>query len=366
MHALEVDHAARAAAGVHEARAGAVVHGDADEILVRHRFELHRAGRVVVGVIRAAVVRDEPGLARGRRDRRDARDAHDRHRTIRATHSQRTGVVPDARGSAAAGATGAPASADANALASAPEPSVPSVRSLPSLTAPASHPDSAAAVIASASFIHARSHEPAAGRIQLDTDLLRASHVRNPMSLSPSFKPLLFAALATLALARPGAAQPTPPTPPGPPANGPAGGASPAPACTPGGATIFAVSKLYNKSAPDAATHPTSVTSVDANGAWKIVTTTNGTSSEAHGCVAKDPLASIKADLDAADWKTTTRRIHCMAMSNDFTTYTVGGKDVYTAKLCQSATPDASSQKAIDAMNQLVATFATTPPCCKH
>jgi hypothetical protein len=84
------------------------------------------------------------------------------------------------------------------------------------------------------------------------------------------------------------------------------------------------------------------------------VTRTNTGKLDAHA------LAQAKADLAAAMWKQTTVR-HCMAFTTASTVYTVGGKVVFTARMCNPVTLDDASAKARDDLDTLLAT-AWPPP----
>ncbi len=65
-----------------------------------------------------------------------------------------------------------------------------------------------------------------------------------------------------------------------------------------------------------------------------------------NGCFAGADLETVKKDLEVP-WKVTTAKFHCMAYSADYTEVTVGGKLVYTQRLCNGESLDAASQAAL-------------------
>jgi hypothetical protein len=77
------------------------------------------------------------------------------------------------------------------------------------------------------------------------------------------------------------------------------------------------------------------------------------TSSVGPGCMDGKDLRRITKAINAAPWKVQTEAIHCMAISNDITTYKVGGKVVYTERLCGDPLDEASAAALRDASGVL-------------
>jgi hypothetical protein len=108
---------------------------------------------------------------------------------------------------------------------------------------------------------------------------------------------------------------------------------------------------------------PTSETQIFESGAWK----TSGTDvagkplAPQHGCLPKLTMDKLRAELQTATWQVTHNHIHCMMVAQTFTTYKVGGKQVWTAKACSSDALDEASTKAIAAIEaELVAAKVIT------
>ncbi len=118
-------------------------------------------------------------------------------------------------------------------------------------------------------------------------------------------------------------------------------------ACRPGGAVIF---EIDHRIEPDAKL-PTSEIKVFANGGWtRDETDADGKAlAQRSGCFAKPDLTQLETTLRGAPWKVTTARVHCMAMSSTFTVFLVGGKPVFTEKLCSGTTLDDKSRAKLDA-----------------
>jgi len=79
------------------------------------------------------------------------------------------------------------------------------------------------------------------------------------------------------------------------------------------------------------------------------------TSNEDHGCMSPSDIRELQDKLAKARWKITTARVHCMAMAQTATAYTVKGKVVWTEKMCSGQTLDKDSAAAIDAVKAEVA-----------
>jgi hypothetical protein len=95
----------------------------------------------------------------------------------------------------------------------------------------------------------------------------------------------------------------------------------------------------------------TSTVKVFANGAWtRDETDPDGkAAAQRTGCFAKPDLKQLEATLHDATWKVTANRIHCMAMSPTSTVFLVGGKPVFTQRLCSGQVLDDKSRVKLDA-----------------
>ena len=126
--------------------------------------------------------------------------------------------------------------------------------------------------------------------------------------------------------------------------------AKPAPradACRPTGAVLFEIDHRVDPGAKLG----TSTTKVFANGAWTHDATNDDGKAAAQrtGCVAQPTVKQLETTLHGAPWKVTTNRIHCMAVTAQFTVYQVDGKPVFTQRLCSGQTLDDKSRAALDA-----------------
>ena len=148
-------------------------------------------------------------------------------------------------------------------------------------------------------------------------------------------------ALACLSLACATAgAEPQPATP----APAPARKLPPPKGCTARGTPIFEIDHDHDP----AAKLTSSTFKIYASGAWQFEPKdADGKAGlPMRGCFAGADLTAIKDDLKV-DWKTTTAQVHCMAYSADYTEVTVGGKLVYTQRMCNGISLDAASQAAL-------------------
>jgi hypothetical protein len=137
--------------------------------------------------------------------------------------------------------------------------------------------------------------------------------------------------------------------PPGPaPAPAAPRPAPPAPAaCRPTGAVLFEIDHRVDPGAKLA----TSTTKVFSNGAWTHdETDADGKAlAQTKGCYPKPDVQKLQATLAGAEWKVTTARIHCMAVSPSFVVYLVNGKPVFTRKLCSGQDLDEKSRTKLQA-----------------
>jgi hypothetical protein len=143
------------------------------------------------------------------------------------------------------------------------------------------------------------------------------------------------------AIAAPDSSKPAP----APTASRPAPPASAA--CRPTGGVLFEIDHRVEPGAKLA----TSTTKVFGNGAWTHdETDADGKAlAQTKGCYAKPEVQKLQAALAGAEWKVTTARIHCMAMSPSFVVYLVNGKPVFTQKLCSGQELDEKSRAKLQA-----------------
>jgi hypothetical protein len=122
---------------------------------------------------------------------------------------------------------------------------------------------------------------------------------------------------------------------------------APAAACRPTGAVLF---EIDHRVEPDAKL-ATSTTKVFSNGAWTHdETDADGKAlAQTSGCYAKADVQKLSTTLAGAEWKVTTARVHCMAMSPSFVVYLVNGKQVFTRKLCSGQDLDEKSRTKLQA-----------------
>jgi hypothetical protein len=145
---------------------------------------------------------------------------------------------------------------------------------------------------------------------------------------------------------------------PGPPA--PAPTPAPAAACRPSGAAIFEIDHRTDPGAKLA----TSTTKVFSNGAWTHEETDADGKALAPtaGCYTKADVKKLEDTFKGAEWKVTTSRVHCMAVSATFVVYQVHGKPVFTRKLCSGQDLDEKSRTKLQAaIEQVEGTVPATP-----
>jgi hypothetical protein len=160
--------------------------------------------------------------------------------------------------------------------------------------------------------------------------------------------------LALLPLACASSASASPDTPPRPAAPAASDG------CHATGPVLFEIDHRVDPGAQLA----TSAVKVFASGAW-IRDETAGDGKPAPqrtGCFARPELKQLDAALHGAPWKVVTARMHCMALSPQFTVYQVDGKPVFTERLCSGQSLDDKSRAKLDAATaQLNAELAKAP-----
>ena len=153
-------------------------------------------------------------------------------------------------------------------------------------------------------------------------------------------KTLLLALLVGCASAAAGPDK-APPAPSAPP---------PTASCKPTGEVVFEIADLVDQ-------QPTAkVKQLYPTGAWTVqVTDEAGKSSEGgSGCLPKDKLDKIRANLKAMTWTVRHNRIHCMAVSPNHTVYKVGGKPMWTQRVCSADVLDDRNQKLLDEIVDLL------------
>ncbi|HEX2686951.1 MAG TPA: hypothetical protein VHN14_10055 [Kofleriaceae bacterium] len=132
-------------------------------------------------------------------------------------------------------------------------------------------------------------------------------------------------------------------------------------ACRPGGGVLFEIDHRVDPGAKLA----TSATKVFTSGAWTHDATDGDGKAAAQraGCITKPDLKQLEAALHGAPWKVNVSRVHCMAVTAQFTVFQVDGKPVFTQRLCSGTSLDDKSQAALDAATKLVeGEVGKTPP----
>lgn len=136
--------------------------------------------------------------------------------------------------------------------------------------------------------------------------------------------------------------------------------APPAGACRPAGAVLFEIDHRVDPGAKLG----TSAIKVFANGAWtRDETDADGkAAAQRTGCIAKPDLKQLETSLHGVPWKVNVSRIHCMAVTAQFTVYQVDGKPVFTQRLCSGEALDDKSRAKLDAaIAQVEAEVAKAP-----
>jgi len=158
--------------------------------------------------------------------------------------------------------------------------------------------------------------------------------------------------------AAPAAAPATAPTPP------------PAPAVkTPATLKCVATDPIVFEIDHSERMHPgnSTTTTVTASGARTRVVMKDGKElSRNSDCLDDATVDAIKQAISAAPWTETTNTIHCMAIGNEATDYSVNGKHVLLETMCSASRLDDKSMAQLKALKALVEPVQTvTPPCCK-
>ncbi|HTR52865.1 MAG TPA: hypothetical protein VMJ10_19255 [Kofleriaceae bacterium] len=73
------------------------------------------------------------------------------------------------------------------------------------------------------------------------------------------------------------------------------------------------------------------------------------------GCLDKDTLAKMRADIKGAPWTVKHNRVHCMMVTSTFTVYSINGKEIFREMACNpDALDDASAKSLTDLQAVLV------------
>jgi hypothetical protein len=123
--------------------------------------------------------------------------------------------------------------------------------------------------------------------------------------------------------------------------------------CQPSGTPIFE-SKLAPRQAGGG---PTETRAIYGDGAFTLEATDKDGKSTQHVtgvCIDHAQLDAAKAALKGATWKVTTARVKCMAMSNQVTTYSASGKDVFVETLCSGKSLDTASADSLAKLKDIL------------
>ncbi len=173
--------------------------------------------------------------------------------------------------------------------------------------------------------------------------------------------------LASLLFASAAAAQTAPTPPPPPPAPSPHAMRAPD-LCREGGDVLFEIDHGVDVTM-NVSGIGTSEMVLYATGAWHF-TSRDGSGKllrTASGCLSNTQMTKIRADLSRATWTVKQAEAACMAISANVTTYSLHGKLVWTARMCQLDYLDETSAKSLDEITKILddASAPHTPPCCK-
>jgi len=82
-------------------------------------------------------------------------------------------------------------------------------------------------------------------------------------------------------------------------------------------------------------------------GAWTAVAANEQGQStlKDSGCLDKDTLAKVRADIKGAPWTVKHNRVHCMMVASTFTVFSFNGKEVFREMACNPDALDDASQK---------------------
>jgi hypothetical protein len=161
---------------------------------------------------------------------------------------------------------------------------------------------------------------------------------------------LLLASLTALAASSALAAHAAPGTPvaPRPPA--------PLPTCTTGGDAVFVVDHKA-----DHANLPQWKFTLLSKGMYELTRFDGGKTITVTGCAGTPNVSRILTAFAGAKWKVSSDGVPCAAYSAEYTEYSVGGRVVYVARMCNAARLDEASNKALDVALAIVKPFDVMP-----
>ena len=132
--------------------------------------------------------------------------------------------------------------------------------------------------------------------------------------------------------------------------------------CRVGGDVLFEIDHKVNPSIQVESEIGTSSTVLYGNGAWTYFARRPGLPAISEsGCLPPFELGEVTADLRFADWKVTSSRIRCFAMSLTYDEYSSHGKTLFADQMCSGATLDADSRKAVNDIKSILSQ-ARRPP----
>lgn len=122
------------------------------------------------------------------------------------------------------------------------------------------------------------------------------------------------------------------------------------PACAPSGRQLVELDFI-----DDIATAPQATVRLFASGGWTFDETTKTKATRSFsGCLGKDAVATIIADVDAAPWQVTRKPIACRAYGSRSTAIKIDGKLVFTERACSGDVLDADSAKRLAEIEKLL------------
>jgi hypothetical protein len=120
------------------------------------------------------------------------------------------------------------------------------------------------------------------------------------------------------------------------------------PACTAKGASIIEIEVAFDAMGGQPG-HSTT-TAVYANGAWTRLRRDDhqrASAAPSTGCLDKKQLDAVQADLKAATWKITHKRITCKAISARHVIYRIAGTQKWDSHVCGADVVDDVTAKAL-------------------
>jgi hypothetical protein len=154
-----------------------------------------------------------------------------------------------------------------------------------------------------------------------------------------------------------GAFAPTPPTPPPAPSG-------PPPTCSADGGVLFEIDHKVDMRSVEEIAVETSELKLYAGGKWTFQSSSKRTAS---GCLSRDQMKAISADLARATWTSKVAQAACAAISAGYTEYAAHGNVVWTQHMCQLEYLDDASRHSLDDIEKILLTVSAEHkvPCCK-